>query len=272
MKRAAAGTLTVLRSALYLMLMLLTVAPYSVLTLLWAWVPQPRRYWLVTGWTRLAIYAAQAVCGIGQRVLGREHLPEGPAILLCKHQSAWETLWLTTAMPRPLTFVYKRELHLLPFIGWGLATLGMINIDRSHGSDAFEQVVEQGSAFLARGWWIVIFPEGTRTAPGATAHYKTGGARLAVRTGTPVVPIAVNSGELWPRRSFLKTPGTITVSIGPAIDPAGRDALELSKLAEDWIETEMRRLSPHRYADPAAPRPEANHEASHEAGQEASHG
>ncbi len=254
--KQAQGTLGMaLRSALYLVLLVVSVAPYSVAVLAWSWVPQPRRYWLVTGWTRFAIFCARVVCGIRCEVRGRENLPNGPAIVLCKHQSAWETLWLTTAMPRPLTFVYKRELHYLPFFGWGIATLGMINIDRARGSDAFEQVVEQGGACLARGWWIVIFPEGTRTVPGAAPRYKTGGARLAVRTLAPVVPIAVNSGELWPRKAFLKRPGTITVSIGPPIDPAGRSAGEVADLVENWIETEMHRIAPHRYPAVAAAAP-----------------
>jgi 1-acyl-sn-glycerol-3-phosphate acyltransferase len=242
-----------LRSAVYFIVMTLTVAPYSIGTLLWAWLPRQRRYWMATGWTRLAVFCARVICGIDQRVLGRENLPEGPAILLCKHQSAWETLWLTTAMPRPLSFVYKRELHYLPFFGWGIATLGMINIDRKRGGDAFEQVVDQGARLLASGCWIVIFPEGTRTAPGATPRYKSGGVRLAVRTQTPVVPIALNSGELWPRRSFVKTPGTITVSIGPVIDPAGRTASEVASQVENWIESEMRRIAPHRYAGQTLP-------------------
>jgi 1-acyl-sn-glycerol-3-phosphate acyltransferase len=246
----AATVVLALRSALYLVLLVLTVAPYSFLTLAWSWVPQPRRYWLVTGWTRFAIFAARVVCGIRCEIRGRENLPDGPAIVLCKHQSAWETLWLTTAMPRPLTFVYKRELNFLPFFGWGIATLGMINIDRSRGKDAFEQVVEQGTERLARGWWIVIFPEGTRTAPGATPRYKTGGSRLAVRTHAPVIPIAVNSGELWPRRAFLKMPGTITVSIGPPNDPAGKTAEAVAERVENWIETEMHAIAPHRYPAP----------------------
>jgi len=249
MKLALATLAIGLRSALYLALLTVTVVPYAIAVILWSWVPHPQRYWLVTGWTRFAIFSARVLCGIRCEVLGRENLPDGPAILLSKHQSAWETLWLTTAMPHPLTFVYKRELNYLPFFGWALATLGMINIDRSRGANAFEQVVQQGALCLARGWWIVIFPEGTRTAPGAPPRYKSGGARLSVRTGTPIVPIALNSGELWPRRAFLKIPGTITVSIGPPIDPAGRTAEDVASLIQDWIENEMHRLAPHRYED-----------------------
>lgn len=242
--------LIALRSALYLALLVVTVIPYATGTLLWSWLPQARRFWMATGWTRFALYSGRWICGIRWKVEGRENLPRGPAILLCKHQSAWETLWLPSTMPQRLSFVYKRELHWLPFFGWGLATLGMINIDRSKGQTAFEQVVEQGSAHLRDGWWIAIFPEGTRTPPGSTRRYKTGGARLAVRTGTPVVPIAVNSGELWPRKAFLKTPGLVTVSIGPPIPAAGRDDRELAAEVEAWIETEMRRLAPHRYSGP----------------------
>jgi 1-acyl-sn-glycerol-3-phosphate acyltransferase len=242
---------TALRSALYMALLVVTVVPYALAVVLWAWLPMPRRYWMVLGWTRFAVASARVLCGIDYRVQGCEHLPEGPAIVIAKHQSAWETLWLTTAMPRPLTYVYKRELHYLPFVGWALATLDMIHINRAHGHDAFEQVVKQGTRKLAQGSWIVIFPEGTRTAPGATPRYKSGGARLAVRTGTPILPIALDSGELWPRRAFLKMPGTITVSIGPLIPTAGRSAEEVARRVETWIETEMHRIAPHRYTTTA---------------------
>jgi 1-acyl-sn-glycerol-3-phosphate acyltransferase len=246
-----------LRSALFLFVLVATVAPYAVGTILWSWLPQRSRYWMATGWTRLAIASARAICGIRYRVEGWENLPDGPAILLPKHQSAWETLWLPSVMPRRLSFVYKRELHWVPFFGWGLATLGMINIDRSKGQDAFEQVVQQGGEHLRDDWWIVIFPEGTRTPPGSLKRYKTGGPRLAVRTGTPVVPIALNSGEVWPRRAFIKRPGTVTVVIGKPIPTDGKSAEEVAALVESWIETEMRRLAPHRYRGPYTPLAEA---------------
>lgn len=242
-----------LRSALYLLLLIASVAPWSFVVLAAIVTPVATRYWLATRWTSFAIWAARAVCGMRWRVEGWENLPDSPAIILPKHQSAWETLWLPSFLPRQLTFVYKRELHLVPFFGWGIASLGMINIDRSRGQDAFEQVVTQGEQHLREGWWIVIFPEGTRTPPGSTKRYKTGGVRLAVRTKTPVVPIAVNSGECWPRRAFIKTPGEITVVIGKPISPEGRTTDELAALVESWIETEMRRLAPHRYRGPYVP-------------------
>jgi len=239
-----------LRSALYMLLMTVTVIPWALVILAAYVTPLLTRYRLCTMWTRFAIVMARRICGITWRVEGWENLPEGPAILLPKHQSTWETFWLPSFVSHPLTFVYKRELHLLPFFGWAMASLHMINIDRRRGQDAFEQVVRQGTGHLRDGWWIVIFPEGTRTPPGSTRRYKTGGARLAVRTRTQVVPIAVNSGERWPRRLLLKTPGEITISIGKAISPEGRTAEEVAALVESWIETEMRRLAPHRYSGP----------------------
>jgi 1-acyl-sn-glycerol-3-phosphate acyltransferase len=242
-----------LRSALYMVTLFVTVAPYAIGTILWSWLPQPRRYYMATLWTRLAIWTGRVICGIEYKVEGWENLPDGPAILLPKHQSAWETLWLPSVMPRRLSFVYKRELHWVPFFGWGLATLGMTNIDRKKGQDAFEQVVQQGGEHLRDGWWIVIFPEGTRTPPGSTKRYKTGGSRLAVRTNTPAVPIALNSGECWPRHAFIKRPGVITISIGKPISPEGKTADQVAALVESWIETEMRRLAPHRYAGSYAP-------------------
>jgi len=239
-----------LRSAVFVLLCTLTVIPWALVVMAAYVTPVATRYKLCAMWTRFAIVAARRICGITWRVEGWENLPDGPAILLPKHQSTWETFWLPSFVPRKLTFVYKRELHLLPFFGWAMASLHMINIDRSRGQDAFEQVVRQGTEHLRDGWWIVIFPEGTRTPPGSTRRYKTGGARLAVRTGTPVVPIAVNSGEVWPRRTLLLTPGEVTISIGAPIFPEGRTAEQLASLVESCIETEMRRLAPHRYGGP----------------------
>ena len=245
-----------LRSFVYVLWLAVTVVPWALAVLAMSpFASSTRLYWACVGWLRVATHGARVICGVRWRVTGMENVPtaadERSAVLLApKHQSTWETFWLPSYMPRQLTFVYKRELHLVPFFGWAMASLHMINIDRSRGQDAFEQVVRQGTDHLRDGWWIVIFPEGTRTPPGSTRRYKTGGARLAVRTGTPVVPIAVNSGEVWPRRAFLKVPGEITVSIGPPISTEGRTAEQLGSLVESWIETEMRRLAPHRYSGP----------------------
>jgi 1-acyl-sn-glycerol-3-phosphate acyltransferase len=236
-----------LRSALYMLFLIVTVIPYAFACVLWSPLPLRARYRLTVGWPRLAIWGAKVFCGIRWRIIGRENLPDGPAIVLSKHQSAWETLFYPAYMPREVCFVYKRELHRVPFFGWGLALLRMIPIDRARGRDAFEQVVTQGQRRLDEGRWPLLFPEGTRIAPGVRARFKSGGALLAVRTGTGVVPIAVNSGECWRRNAFVKRPGLITVSIGPVISSEGLAADELNRRVQDWIENEMERLNPERY-------------------------
>ena len=236
-----------LRAALYLVFQLVTVVPYAFGCLLMAPAPLHWRYRFTVGWPRLQVWAARHMLGIDWKVIGRENLPDGPAILLSKHQSTWETLFFPTCMPRELCYVFKRELLYLPFFGWGIALLDMIHIDRSKGNDAFEHVVRQGTRKLEQGRWIIMFPEGTRTPVGSQGKYKSGGTRLAVRTGAPVVPIAVNSGECWPRKAFLKRPGLITVSIGRPIPSDGRSPDQLMREVEAWIEAEMRRLSPHLY-------------------------
>jgi 1-acyl-sn-glycerol-3-phosphate acyltransferase len=237
-----------LRALAFLGFQVTTVIPMSFVCLMLAVVPRPWRYRITVAWPRMQIHAARWLLGIRWQVIGTEHLPDGPAILLSKHQSTWETLFYPAFMPRELCFVFKRELLYLPFFGWGIALLDMIHINRRKGSDAFEQVVRQGSERLAQGRWIIMFPEGTRTRAGSQGRYKSGGARLAVRTGAPVVPIAVNSGECWPRKAFLKRPGLITVSIGAPIASDHGDADQLNREVEAWIEAEMRRLSPHLYA------------------------
>ncbi|MBI4985452.1 MAG: 1-acyl-sn-glycerol-3-phosphate acyltransferase, partial [Rhodocyclales bacterium] len=166
-------------------------------------------------------------------------------------QSAWETLALQQIF-RLTSFVYKRELHWLPFFGWGLWLMPFVAIDRGAGKQALTQVAERGRQRLAAGYSVVIFPEGTRVPPGNKKRYKVGGAYLALAAGAPVVPVALNSGEFWRRNAFLKTPGVVTVSIGPAIDPKGLSAEDITLRAETWIENEMRRISPHLYPNEAA--------------------
>jgi 1-acyl-sn-glycerol-3-phosphate acyltransferase len=181
-------------------------------------------------------------------VKGFDNLPDAPVILLSKHQSAWETIFYCWLMPRPMIFVFKKSLLYIPFFGWGLAMLRMIAIDRSRGREAMTQVIETGKQRLDDGQWVIMFPEGTRTAVGSQGKYKSGGAILAIGTDTPVVPIAVNSGDCWPRNAFIKKPGTITVSIGAPISPQGLTAGQLMEKVEHWIESEMRVITPGAYA------------------------
>ncbi len=227
-----------LRSALFNLLMLLTVLVFAPLALLTFPLPHPLRYRFISQWARLQTWLIGVLCGVRYRVEGREHLPKGPAIILAKHQSAWETIAFQKIFPIQ-TWVLKRELLLIPFFGWGLALMKPIAIDRGAGRKAVTQVIEQGQARLKEGIWIVVFPEGTRMAPGTTRRYGIGGAALAAESGYPVVPVAHNAGFFWPRRGFLKKPGTIHVVIGPVIHTRGKSAEEINRAAEEWIENKM---------------------------------
>ncbi len=210
-------------------------------------LPFRARYRFAMRWPRMVIEAARLILGIRYRVIGTEHLPESPAILLSKHESAWETLFYPAIFQRELCFVFKRELLFIPFFGWGIALLRMIAINRGRGDQAFAQIIEKSRSVLGpENRWMVFFPEGTRVLPGHHRRYKTGGARVAIATNTPVIPIAMNSGDLWPRKSFLKKPGLITVSIGPALLPEGEDPNTLTAKVESWINQEMKKISPSR--------------------------
>lgn len=237
------------RSALFLLLATLLTMPFGVLVSLAAALPMPVRYRIIAVWRVGFMALCRYVLGIRYQVIGRENIPAEPSVVLAKHQSAWETVGLQEIFP-PLVFVLKKELLRVPFFGWGLAALKMISIDRAAAKDALKQVFDQGRDRLSAGYWVVIFPEGTRVAPGQTCRYKPGGAHLAVRAGVRVVPVAHDAGELWRRGALSISPGLITVSIGPPIDPAGKTAAKINALAAAWIEGEMRRLSPHRYSDP----------------------
>ena len=244
--------LNFLRSVLWLLWAVGTVIPYGTLAVLLSAVMRGTRlYWFCTGWMWLAVHGALWICGIRWREQGREHLPEGAAIICPKHQSAWETLALTFLIPKPLSFVFKRELLYIPFFGWAMARLDMIHIDRSQKARAWAKVLRQGRQFLAQGNWVIMFPEGTRTPRGSQGTYKAGAARLAIDTGAPIVPVAVTSARCWPKNSFIKRPGTIDVSYGPPIASVGRRPDELMREVEAWIETEMRRLDPEAYPGPA---------------------
>ena len=245
-----------LRSVLHVLWMIVSVIPWGSLVIVAAlFVRSVTLYWLAVRWLRGAIVGARWILGIRVRVTGMENLPTGstsPAILLAKHQSTLETFLLPTLMPHPLAYVFKRELLYIPFFGWAMGRLDMIHIDRSQRAAAFNKVVDQGRRLLAQGIWVIMFPEGTRIPRGQKGQYKTGGTRLAVATGAPVIPIAVTSGRCWPRKAFIKRPGIVDVSIGRPIPSEGREADELMREVEAWIEAEMRRLDPEAYP-PAAP-------------------
>ena len=231
----------VLRSCLFAAVQFLITPPYSLIALGTFPLPALTRYRIIRGWARLMLVLVERICGIRYRVLGAEHIPSRPCVMLSKHQSAWETMAFQAIFP-PQVQVIKRELLWIPFFGWGLAMVSPIAIDRASGVRALKQMIEQGKDRLERGFWVIVYPEGTRMAPGARGKYQTGGAAIAVHAGAPVVPVAHNAGKYWRRNAFLKYPGTITVSIGRAIESRGMKAEALTRQVEAWIESEMPRL------------------------------
>jgi 1-acyl-sn-glycerol-3-phosphate acyltransferase len=240
-----------LRSVLHLLFMAVTVVPWALAVVIAApFLSSNRIYWMCARWLKLSVDAGTVILGIRNKVIGYENLPVGttaPAVLLVKHQSLWETFSMAALMPHPLAFVFKKELLKVPFFGWAMGRMDMIHIDRADGARAFVKVVQQGQRLLDQGTWVIMFPEGTRIARGEKGVYKTGGTRLAIRTGAPVIPIAVTSAKCWPRKAFIKRPGTVEFSIGKPIPSAGREADELMQEVEDWIEGEMHRLDPEAY-------------------------
>ncbi|MDT7849196.1 lysophospholipid acyltransferase family protein [Methylophilus sp. VKM B-3414] len=224
----------------YVGLFVLTI-PFSLLAILLIPLPAVTRSRWVSGWAHAVMWWLKVTCNLRYAVSGREHIPATPSIILAKHQSAWETIALQTILP-PQVWVLKRELLMIPFFGWGLWAVGSIPIDRSSGREALKKLVNHGKDRLKRGLWVVIFPEGTRTAPGARAKYHIGGAWLASHTQTAVLPVAHNAGRYWRKNSILKYPGVIQVVIGPAIATNGLKPDALNQQVETWIETEMQHL------------------------------
>jgi len=235
--------MSALRSLAFALFQAVVTAVYAVLVLVLFWLPPLPRFRFIIGWCWLNLFAARWICGIRHRVVGTENIPPAgsPHVVLSKHSSTWETLELNFLFP-PLAFVAKKELLSLPFFGWAFKLASPIIIDRKLGKDAMAQMVEQGRERLAQGFWIVIYPEGTRIRAGTRARYKTGGARLAIALGVPIVPVAHNAGYLWPKGVLGKRAGTVTVSIGRPIPAAGADMQDLMSRIERWIEDEVARL------------------------------
>lgn len=233
--------MALIRSLVFLLLQILITVPFGLLAVFLLPLPRLPRYRFITLWGRMVIFLARWVLGIRHRVVGLEHLPAGPAVILAKHQSAWETIAFQQIFP-PLSFVLKKSLLHIPFFGWGLALFSPIAIDRAAGREALKQIEAQGKERLAQGFWVLVFPEGTRTAPGEVGNYQIGGAWVAAKAGVPVVPVAHNAGRLWPKNAFIKHPGEITVVIGPAIPTQGRKPGEVLAQTQAWIEATMEAL------------------------------
>ena len=234
--------MTWLRSSVFALALVIVTPPYALLALATFPLPRLLRYRIISSWSRLVVRLARAILGIRWRVEGQENIPAGPAVILAKHQSAWETLAFQLIFP-PQVHVLKRELLWIPFFGWGLALMSPIAIDRRRGHSALRFMAKRGSQRLAQGFWVVVFPEGTRVAPGERRAYQLGGAWLAASSGAPVVPVTHNAGLFWPRNAFLKRAGTVTIRIGPCIDPANRKPQEINALAEAWIENQKMEIA-----------------------------
>jgi 1-acyl-sn-glycerol-3-phosphate acyltransferase len=231
------------RALVFLLFQCVVTPVYAAVMVLLFWIPRVPMYRIAASWCSTNLWGARWICGIRHRVIGGENIPPraSPHIVMSKHSSTWETLALNFLFP-PLAFVAKKELLSIPFFGWGFSLASPITIDRKAGKDAMAQMAEQGRVRLAQGFWIVIYPEGTRIRAGTRAHYKTGGARLAIALGVPIVPVAHNAGYLWPKGVLGKRSGTITVSIGKPIPPEGGDMQGLTNEIERWIESEVARL------------------------------
>src|SRR5437870_5168937 len=235
--------MSALRSILFALFQFVVTPIYAILVLLAFWLPPLPRFKFIIGWCWLILFGARWICGIRHRVIGAENIPPAstPHIVMSKHSSTWETLALNFLFP-PLAFVAKKELLSIPFFGWAFTLASPITIDRKAGHDAMTQIEEQGRERIRQGFWIVVYPEGTRIPVGTRAHYKSGGARLALALSIPIVPVAHNAGYLWPKGVLGKRPGTVTVSIGPPIRPEGKDMQRLMTEVETWIEDEVARL------------------------------
>lgn len=230
----------------------ITVVPYALAIMLGTLlgVRGVPLYRIARAWLSLCISGARVVLGIRAEVTGMENLPQGEsegAILLVKHQSTYETFLMPVIMPHPLAYVFKKELLRIPFFGWSIGSLDMIHIDRSQKARAFVHVIKRGKQLLGQGVWVIMFPEGTRIPRGEKGKYRSSGTRLAIECGAPVIPIAVTSAKCWPRKAFVKRPGIVDISIGPAIPSVGRKPDELMREVEAWIEAEMLRLDPEAY-------------------------
>jgi 1-acyl-sn-glycerol-3-phosphate acyltransferase len=231
-----------LRSAIFLLGQLTATFLLGPIMLLMKPFRFELRYATANLWVRFNLWLLRVVCGLRYEVRGTENIPERAGLIVCKHQSAFETIALQAIFP-PVVFILKQELLNIPVWGWAMATLQPIAIDRQARSQALKQILRDGEARIAAGLWVVLFPEGTRVAPGQRGRYGSSGGMLAQRAACPVVPVAHNAGEYWTKNGFLKFPGVIQVRVGPVIDGGQLPAAEINRQAEEWIEAQMAEIT-----------------------------
>ncbi len=235
--------LITLRSTLYFLAMVATILVFGLaISTVGLLLPLAARDRLGNAWGRTNLWLMKWICGLDYHLEGAEHIPHEAAIVMSKHQSAWETIALRGILPPNQSWVLKRELMWIPVFGWALASVPTIAIDRKAGRRAIREIVEKGTRLLQQGRIIIIFPEGTRVNPGERHRYGLGGGILAEKSGFPVVPIAHNAGVFWKRRALTKHPGTIQVVVGPPIETQGKTAAQITREVEAWIEGEVAKL------------------------------
>jgi 1-acyl-sn-glycerol-3-phosphate acyltransferase len=211
----------------------LVVAPFMSFRMRYRFINQ--------AWCRCAIWLGRTIVGLDYQISGAENVPARPCVILAKHQSTWETFFLS-AYFEPLSQVLKRELLRVPFFGWAFMLLKPIAIDRDNPKAALRQVAKQGQERLDQGAWVLIFPEGTRMPVGQAGKFSRSGAALAVNAGLPILPIAHNAGMYWPKTGWGKRPGTIKVVIGAPMHAEGegpRAIADLNQRAEDWVNAQV---------------------------------
>ena len=231
-----------LKSLLFTAYMMMSACLFGTLMALGFWLPYGAQFAIARTWARMVLWMLEHLCGLNYVVEGRERIPPGNHIVMSNHTSAWETIAQFLIFP-PQVWVLKRELLWIPFVGWGLKLLRPIPINRGEGHRAVNQVIEHGKARLADGLWIIIFPEGTRVVAGETRKFGVSGAMLAIASGKSVVPLSHNAGTFWPRRGFLKKPGTIRVVIGEPIESIGKKPRELNEEVKRSIEAGLARIA-----------------------------
>jgi len=225
-----------IRSLLFSIVMIILTIAVAIVGFMVAPFPLTIRNYFIRYYALSVLLAIKLICGIRHEIIGAENIGTEPCVIMSNHQSTWETLSLQAIFPH-LCFVVKKELLWLPLFGWALAMLKPIAINRKSGQNAVHQVVDQGTERLKSNIWVVIFPEGTRTAYGTKGRYKKGGSILAHSSGFNVIPVAHNAGKHWPRKGFLKNPGTIKIVIGEKIVTKSLTIDEIATKTENWIES-----------------------------------
>jgi 1-acyl-sn-glycerol-3-phosphate acyltransferase len=235
---------TLFRSLMFYLALLPATIIFCLISVVILPLNRRLRYRIVIQWSAFGLWWLRVTCGLSARIRGTENIPTEPCVIFCKHQSAWETLALQFIFPAHVQVV-KRELLFVPFFGWGLASLNPIAIDRSAGAKALRQVLRIGKERIDDGWSVLLFPEGTRTAPGEAREFSPSAAALAIRSQCALVPVAHNAGVFWSRNALQKHPGEIQLVVGPALRAEGKSAAELTVEAQAWVEAECRKMPSH---------------------------